>query len=122
MHDIIIDFWGAEAYNAGKICCKRTTMGNSMKQYNIQFYDVKSQQGFYDAVIEGMEFPSWCGKNLDAIWDMLTGYARYPALIVLSGTNTLPDELSTLLKSITELFDELVNYYGDNRFKVKIIS
>ncbi len=27
LHDIIIDFWGAEAYNVGKICCKRTTRG-----------------------------------------------------------------------------------------------
>ena len=61
-----------------------------MKQYTINFDKVSAYSELYECVIKSLEFPDWCGKNADAIWDLLTGYAKYPAIIVVIGAENLP--------------------------------
>ncbi len=36
----------------------------------------------YAAVREQLSLPRWCGENLDALWDALTGLLPLPAHIV----------------------------------------
>ena len=54
-----------------------------MKEYTIDFTAVKTVWYFYEAIKKGLELPDWFGKNLDALWDMLTGYIEYPAIIYI---------------------------------------
>ncbi len=73
-----------------------------MKQYTIDFSSVKTYDDFYDAISEGLEFPSWFGRNLDAVWDLLTGHIEYPADIHIKGA-------SELSKDLNEIFLEFSN-------------
>ena len=64
-----------------------------MKKYTINFDEVKTYYDFYNAIIQGLNFPSWCGQNPDAIWDLLTGYFDAPAEITVTGIEKLPSNL-----------------------------
>ncbi len=91
-----------------------------MKQYTINFNEITSRQDFYDRLIRGLEFPEWCGKNPDAVWDLLTGYAKHPAIIVILGTDCLPEAVIDDWKAIYSVLNKAVGHYNDNRFKIII--
>ena len=78
-----------------------------MKTYFVNFTGVKTYWDFYEALIKGLEFPDWCGKNTDAIWDLLTGYAEEPAIIRIQGMNRLPKSLSVQVERFKEIIAEL---------------
>ena len=61
-----------------------------MKRYEIDLGAVKTYWDFYKALQKGLELPAWCGMNMDAIWDMLTGYYEYPAQIMVTGGGGAP--------------------------------
>lgn len=61
-----------------------------MKIYNIYFGNVHTEEEFYQAIIHAMDFPDWCGKNPNAIWDMMYMDVEYPAHIFLHDTDKLP--------------------------------
>ena len=67
-----------------------------MKEFIIDFTNIKDDSNakifdnFYRTIINGLEFPDWCGDNLDAIWDLITGYMYTPATIKVKGFRTLP--------------------------------
>jgi len=40
-----------------------------------------SEEDFHTAIAEGLDLPSWYGRNLDALWDALTGMVGRPLKI-----------------------------------------
>ena len=76
-----------------------------MKKYTIDFTNVKTYDEFYDAISDGLEFPSWFGRNLSAIWDLLTGHIEYPADIYIKGTSELSKDLSEILSKILNIIN-----------------
>ncbi len=93
-----------------------------MRQFTIDFTGVKTVWYFYEAIIQGLSLPGWCGKNPDAIWDMLTGYVEYPATIYLKGVNKLPKELESEKTIMIKVFQRVLDNFDDKRFTIKIIS
>ena len=93
-----------------------------MKQFTVDFTGIKTIWYFYEELIKGLEFPAWCGKNLDAIWDLVTGYLEYPAIITFKGIKTLPEDLKDEAKSIINIFNEAMEFYNDERFKIQVID
>lgn len=89
-----------------------------MKQYLIDFTEANTYVKLYECLIRGLELPEWCGKNPDAIWDLLVGCVEYPATITFFGLNNVSKELGNEMQIITEMFDELVSYYEDGRVVV----
>ena len=93
-----------------------------MEKLTIDFANVKTLYDFYDAVIRGLKFPDWCGKGLDAIWDMVTGNMEYPVIIRLHGTALLPKELASKMSSLLEIFEEAAAMYDDIIITLDIVS
>lgn len=84
-----------------------------MKEYIIKFNDTKIYYEFFERIIAGLGFPDWCGKNLDAIWDLMTSNIVIPAVIYIEGTKSISKELTELYNEIIELFNEAVEWYKD---------
>ena len=90
-------------------------------EYIVNFNGVKTEKEFYDKIIEGLEFPQWCGKNPDAIWDMFTGYAEYPAVIYLRGVQNVPKILSIECDTILRVFKRTEKWFGEMGYDMKFI-
>ena len=43
---------------------------------------IASPEEFHDAIAAALDFPDYYGRNLDALWDCLTGWIDTPATIV----------------------------------------
>ena len=61
--------------------------------------------------LEKLELPDWCGENLDALWDAVTGMMYTPAQITVSAyvknSALLPE-----IKKIISLLYEAAEEYG----------
>lgn len=91
-----------------------------MKKYTIKFNNPKTYYELFESVIDGLNFPSWCGKNLDAIWDLLTTDIDVPAVIFIENSKTISKSLEENYKQLLELFDEAVMWYKDNNMYLEI--
>ena len=95
-----------------------------MEQYTIDFSGVKTYWFFYNAIIVGLDFPDWCGQNLDAIWDMLIRHMDAPVTIYVKGIYTLPESLTEKKDLFLKILNRAVNWYAkiNQTFIVKIID
>ena len=91
-----------------------------MKEFVIDFKGVKTYLGFYEALIKGLEFPDWCGKNPDAIWDLLTGYMEHPATIYIKGIGSLPKDLEDEADLMMKIFYRAVDWYARINLVVRV--
>ena len=87
--------------------CKQTEeMGiledNEMKTVTIDFTNCKYAQDLFEETIKAMDFPDWCGRNLDAIWDMLRGEDSTSVQFI--GIKSLPKDLQQEALRIFEIF------------------
>ena len=75
---------------------------------------------FYDVIQKKMELPDWFGKNVDALWDMLTGYIETPCEITLFGFDR--DESDYDKFYINRIINCLLEAQKDypNKFKINI--
>ena len=48
----------------------------------IEGSEIESREQFHELLKERLDFPEYYGKNLDALWDVLTGYVEYPLTLV----------------------------------------
>ncbi len=53
-----------------------------MKTVVINFSKCKYPMDLHSEIKEKLELPEWYGNNLDALWDMLTGFIETPVNIV----------------------------------------
>lgn len=49
-----------------------------MKTIVIDFSECKYPLDLHNEIREKLELPEWYGNNLDALWDMLTGFIETP--------------------------------------------
>lgn len=93
-------------------------------QYTVDFNGVKTYWEFYECLIKSFDFPQWCGKNPDAVWDLITGGIQIPAIVYIKGINRLPKDLAEEGELILKILDRAVQWYkGINySFEVKIID
>lgn len=92
-----------------------------MNLYEINFENSSTYWNFYEAIINGMKFPNWCGKNPDAIWDMLTTDIKTPAVIHLKNTDSISIKLEEEKNIIIGIFEKAENWYNEINKYVKII-
>lgn len=92
-----------------------------MNLYEINFENSNTYWNFYEAIINGMKFPDWCGKNADAIWDMLTTDIKTPAIIYLKNTDSISTELEEEKNIIFDIFEKTENWYKEINKNIKII-
>jgi len=84
-----------------------------MEEHYIDFAGVKRFDDFYKVLIRGLDFPEWCGKNTDAIWDLVTGGMNAPATLYIKGVEQLPEDLKSEWKDVLRIFNEAKEWYAE---------
>ena len=81
-----------------------------MFTFEIDFSKCKTLDEMYKTIYKALEVPDWCGHNLDALWDVLTGFMAYPAVVTLKGIDSLSSELKPRALKMIEVFDDAKEY------------
>ena len=57
-----------------------------VKHFDVNFSECRYVGELYLELKRKLELPEWCGENLDALWDALTGIMYTPAAITVTKT------------------------------------
>ena len=57
-----------------------------VKHFYVNFSECRYVGELYLELKRKLELPDWCGENLDALWDALTGIMYTPAAITVTKT------------------------------------
>ena len=68
-----------------------------METITIDFTGAKNWDEVHERISKPLDFPEWYGKNLDALWDLLTGYIA-PCNIKIKGTKK--DDISEITNTV----------------------
>lgn len=88
-----------------------------METITIDFTGAKNWDEVHERISKPLDFPEWYGKNLDALWDLLTGYIA-PCNIIIKGTKKVSSEYLEYVQRICNVFIEAEDEYKE----IKIIS
>ena len=75
---------------------------------------ITSEEDFHDVIAKGLALPNWYGRNLDALWDVLTGMVGRPLKVIWLNSRqskkTLPryEQILSLFREV-ELHDQQSN-------------
>lgn len=90
-----------------------------MKKVEINRKDFIWGEDFYTVLKKQFNFPDWFGNNVDALWDMLTGFVETPCEITFIGFGCKENEYNGyIIKSILSCFNDVAKKYPT---KYKII-
>ena len=82
------------------------------KNYTLDFSECAYIGEVYAVIKKELELPSWCGENLDALWDALTAMMYTPAKIIIK-TAAKRAEFQQIIDDIVAVFREAENEYGE---------
>lgn len=86
-------------------------MEQEIRKFEIDFSACTTWGEVYREIKTKLELPDWCGENLDALWDAVTGIMYTPAQITVCTTvknsNLLPE-----IRKIISLLYEAEHEYG----------
>ncbi len=82
-----------------------------MKKFQLDFSRCTTLGEIYGAIKEELELPQWCGENLDALWDAVTGMMYTPAQIAVS-KKVKNHELASDVQQIISVLYEAEEKYG----------
>ena len=80
--------------------------------YSIDFSAVNHFRELYKRIYDGFHL-SGMGENLDALWDVLTGFIDWPCEIRLSGISSLSKQRRAELQKILDVFTNAEKAYPD---------
>ncbi|MGN0441207.1 MAG: barstar family protein [Acutalibacteraceae bacterium] len=88
---------------------------NKVVERILDFSDCRYLGEVHKIIQEKLELPEWYGKNLDALWDALTGIMYVPAniKIIYKPKKIASMELSDEICKIIEVFKEAVQEYNE---------
>lgn len=89
-----------------------------MKRCLLQGRELSSMDRLYDELARQLEFPPWFGRNLDALWDLLTTDIPGPITIRIKQPKTAERLLGESYSRILDLFKEVEEERDD--FKVVV--
>ena len=93
-------------------------MGNDRaKQFELDFTACTTWGEIYAVIKKELELPQWCGENLNALWDALTGIMYVPAEITVC-KNVSNNELVPVVQQIIDVMYEAERIYHE----IKIIE
>lgn len=80
-----------------------------MQEIVLDFTGCKYIMKLYDIIQESFNFPDWFGRNLDAIWDLLSDYYYEcpPTIITIKGISTMPKDLQNYMNKVLEVFADV---------------
>ena len=84
----------------------------AIKHFDLNFAECRYIGELYRELKKKLELPDWCGENLDALWDALTGIMYTPADISIMKT-TAWQEIQEHADSIVAVMQEAEAKYGE---------
>ena len=84
----------------------------SVKECVLDFSECSYIGEVYAIIKKELELPEWCGENLDALWDAVTGMMYTPANITIRSA-TKREELQQSVDDIIAVFREAEEEYHE---------
>lgn len=91
---------------------------NTIRNFTVDFTGCKNAQAMHEIIKESLGLPDFYGRNLDALWDSLTGIMYTPAFVIIKGILTLPNELQVYADKVVSTFIEAQEEYGQIKVNV----
>ena len=89
----------------------------SVKECALDFSECSYIGEVYAVIKKELELPEWCGSNINAFWDALTGIMYVPAEITVS-KKVANKELDSVVAQIIEVMYEAEQTYHE----IKVIE
>ena len=89
-----------------------------MNTITIDFAGAECIEQIHSTLKKNLDFPEWYGENLDALWDLLTGYLE-PCTIIIKGSEEVSDEITEYVQKVVGVFLEAERIF--KQIKVNII-
>lgn len=83
-----------------------------LRRFHLDFSECRYLGEIYAHIKNILELPQWCGENLDALWDAVTGMMYTPAEIIIS-PKVRRKELQEDVKEIISVFQEAQQEYNE---------
>ena len=90
-------------------------------RYEIDFSGVETSREMHAAIQEGLKLPEYYGKNLDALWDCLTGDLETPCEIYIKGMGRKNEMMNALLEAVLEMMERAAEQHGRRGREVKVL-
>jgi len=93
-----------------------------MKTVVIDFSKCKYPMDLHNEIREKLELPEWYGDNLDALWDMLTGFIETPieVTVIYKPENKMAENLKESVLKVIETFKEASEEDEEIKINIKL--
>lgn len=92
-------------------------MKRETRNFELDFSECSTWGEVYREIKKKLELPDWCGENLDALWDAVTGMMYTPAQITVS-KKVKNNSLEADVQQIISVLYEAEEKYG----KIKVVE
>lgn len=86
--------------------------------------EFSSETDFHEKIAAAMEFPSYYGKNLDALWDVLSADVQRPVTLVWRNSASSKEPMGASFTKIIDLLNKVgaqdIEWGLDERFELVI--
>ncbi len=88
----------------------------------IDFSDCLYLDSIHNEIKEKLDLPDWYGKNLDALWDSLTGIIETPVEIeiIFKPETKTAQEMKPYVEKIINVFMDAEKEYGEIKLLIDI--
>ena len=83
-----------------------------LRRFSLDFSECRYLGEIYAQIKSVLELPQWCGENLDALWDVVTGMMYTPAEVTII-PKVRSTELQEDVKEIITVFQEAQDEYNE---------
>ena len=83
-----------------------------LRRFSLDFSECRYLGEIYAQIKSVLELPHWCGENLDALWDAVTGMIYTPAEVTII-PKVRRKELQEDVKEIITVFQEAQDEYNE---------
>ena len=83
-----------------------------LRRFSLDFSECRYLGEIYAHIKNVLELPQWCGENLDALWDAVTGMMYTPAEVTII-PKVRRKELQDDAKEIIAVFQEAQQEYNE---------
>ena len=93
-----------------------------MKTVVIDFSKCKYPMDLHNEIRKKLELPVWYGNNLDALWDMLTGFIETPIeiTVIYKPENKAAENLKENVLKVIETFKEAAQEDEEIKFSYEL--
>lgn len=86
-----------------------------LKRCQLSGKSIRSLEDFYDQIARELRFPAYFGRNLDALWDVLTTDVEGPVQLIWEDSAVSKKSMGKDFEKVLTLLEELQKERSDFR-------